>query len=131
MAYFKKRKKKGPNKNQERVARGNVDRNRAPLGTVYPQVAELVVDLEFVSQEGHVLENETRNFGPDDPLDLTLDCPGRCGNGTMDLAGKVENVVRNLQTEAEGRATCPMLVFAGSSETCGTQLVANIGVKYR
>ncbi len=106
------------------------DRSRAPLGTVFPSVAELVVDLEFISPDGHILSTETRTFSPDDALDLSAPCPGRCGNGTMDLAGKVDNVVRNNLPQSEGSARCPMALFAGSTDTCGTQLHCRISVSY-
>ncbi|MBV9080587.1 MAG: hypothetical protein JO102_05650, partial [Elusimicrobia bacterium] len=82
--FRKRRRTKQLSKNEEKVRRGNAMRG-FPLSQEYPQVATLEVDLSFVSRDGVLLSEETRTFTGDDPVDLSASCPGRCGEGQMDL----------------------------------------------
>lgn len=128
MAYFRRRKPKTINKNQEKSAR---NRNQAgrQLSLVHPNVQRLTLDLEFVSPQGDLISSDQIDVGPSDIVDLSAPCPGRCGDGTMDLMGKVDDVVRRHETNSESRGRCQRPAF-GTGDPCGTELKARIEIAY-
>src|SRR5437016_4645303 len=101
-AYRKRRISKSLNKNELRSLR-NKPQDERSLQSHFPTVDKITIDLEFLSREGHILLNERREFDADAPFDLVTPCPGRCGDGTMDLKSKVESAVRSGDTNARGR----------------------------
>ena len=130
--YRKRRIQPSPNKNLAKVRRAENQRNRQQLSDVYPNVERLSVNLRFVSPQGHILADTRRQFGPSDVLDLEAPCPGRCGDGRMDLDGKIDSAIQQHATSSEGRGRCNRPVYMGSaSEECGTELQCRIEVSYR
>jgi hypothetical protein len=128
MAYFKRRKPKTVNKNQEKAARNRREAGR-PLSSLYPNVQRLVLDLSFVSPQGDLISEDQIQAGPSDVVDLAAPCPGRCGDGSMDLQGKVDEIVRRHETSSESRGRCARPAF-GSGDPCGTELRARIDITY-
>ena len=99
------------------------------LSAIYPNVQRLTLDLEFLSPQGDLISQDQIDAGPSDVVDLSAPCPGRCGDGTMDLQGKVEDVVRRHETASESRGKCARPAF-GTGDPCGTELHAHIGIAY-
>lgn len=132
--FFKRRGPSGPNKNEQKVQRGREAerRNRmgGGLGERYPTVERLSVGLEFTGPQGQSLERKTWTFGPSDACDLAAPCPGRCGEGKFDLAGKIGAVIEARQPLAEASGKCQQPLYSGSTEVCGCQLKCRIEVRY-
>lgn len=133
--YFRKRRRSvGPNKNQEKVIRSREEEGRAQrAGTLrsrYPGVEKLVVHLEFVSPQQHVLSQEERVFGQNDTLDLDVPCPGRCGEGTLDLESHVEKVLTERQPRSQSSGRCQHPIYMNANEECGTELRCRVEVQY-
>lgn len=128
MAYFKRRKAKTVNKNQEKSLRNRRQAGQ-PLSALYPNVQSLSLDLAFVSPQGDLISEDQIQAGPSDIVDLSAPCPGRCGDGTMDLAGKVGDIVRRHETSSESSGRCARPAF-GSGDPCGTELRARIEIAY-
>ena len=100
------------------------------LSAIYPNVQHLTLDLEFVSPQGDLISQDQVQAGPSDVVDLSAPCPGRCGDGSMDLQGKVEDIVRRHETNSESRGTCARPAF-GTGDPCGTELRARIEIAYQ
>jgi hypothetical protein len=100
------------------------------LGLMYPPVSTLNIRMEFVSPEGHSLSSEDRQFSPSDLVDFSAPCQGRCGNGRMDLEGKISQIVNAGQTTCETRGVCQELLYAGANDVCGCELRCVIKVAY-
>lgn len=132
MQYRKRRPQRTLNKNQQKVFRGQeAGRERPPLSASYPNVERLMVDLVFTNPQGDVLAERRNEWGPSDPVDFAAPCPGRCGDGRMDLEGKIQETVRRLSADAEGRGKCNRPIYAGAAEVCGCELRARIRVSYK
>jgi hypothetical protein len=127
--FHKRRRPKQLSKNEEKVRRGNA--RGLPLSQSFPQVEQLDVELSFASRDGVLLSEEHRTFTGDDPIDLSASCPGRCGEGKMDLEGKVRDVTSRREERSESRAVCPLPIYGGSSEPCACELRCRIEVRYR
>ncbi|MBI5202921.1 MAG: hypothetical protein HY925_15115 [Elusimicrobia bacterium] len=133
--YFKKRRPVGPSKNEQKLQRNREaearERNVGRLADAFPQVDRLTVNLELMSPQQQALaEPETRIFGPDDRVELSVPCPGRCGQGSFNLAGKVQAMVESSQSRAEATGICQEPLFAGASDVCGVKLLCKIEVQY-
>ena len=131
MTYRKRRIRPAPNKNAAKVRRRQATENLPPLDAVYPQVESLSVDLRFFNSRGDSLSERRAEFGPSDPADFEVRCPGLCGDGRMDLAGKIDEIVRRGETETEARGKCMRPLFLGSQDLCGHELRCRIRVAYR
>src|SRR5206468_856123 len=120
MPFKKRRIQKSHNKNLKKVMRGQSE--AVILGTRYANVQRLDIQLDFISPEGVLLSSENRSFTPNDPMDLTADCPGRCGNGRMDLEGKINQIINSGQVSCDTQGLCQEIIYADMKEVCGTQL---------
>lgn len=132
MQYRKRRPHRTLNKNQQKVVRGQeAGRERPPLSASYPAVERLLVELVFSNVQGDIIEERSAEWTPSDPVDFSAPCPGRCGDGKMDLEGKIGETIRRQAPEAEGRGKCLRPIYAGASEVCGIELRARIRVTYK
>ncbi|MCX5787494.1 MAG: hypothetical protein NTX64_03130 [Elusimicrobia bacterium] len=134
--YFKKRRIVGPSKNEEKLRRAADaearERSVTRLSDQFPTVARLTVQLDLLSPQNHPLaEHQTRVFKPEDRADFSVPCPGRCGQGTFNLAAKVQSVVEARQPVSEGTGICQEPLFAGSADVCGVKLVCRIEAAYK
>lgn len=91
----------------------------------------LTVALRFLTPQGAILGEKSFNLGPDGQVDFHVECPGPCGDGQMDLGGKIADVIGRGETQSEGRGQCAQILYAGSPDTCGCQLHCQIQVTYR
>ncbi|MBI4348757.1 MAG: hypothetical protein HY553_18100 [Elusimicrobia bacterium] len=133
--YFKKRRPVGPSKNEQKLQRNREaearERNVGRLSDAFPQVERLTVRLELLSPQQHSLaEPETRVFKAQDRIELSVPCPGRCGQGSFNLAGKVQAVIESHEASADATGTCQEPLFAGATEVCGVRLSCKIEVQY-
>ncbi len=133
--YFKKRRPVGPSKNEEKLQRNREaearERNQGRLADVFPLVERLTAHLELMSPQQHSLADpETRVFKSEDRVDLSVPCPGRCGQGSFNLAGKVAAMVENHEPKADATGVCQEPLFAGASDVCGVKLFCKIEVQY-
>lgn len=133
--YFKKRRPVGPSKNEEKLQRNREaearERNLGRLVDQFPQVEQMTIHLDLLSPQQHSLaEPETRVFKSEDRVDLSVPCPGRCGQGSFNLAGKVTALVEGHETKAEASGICQEPLFAGASDVCGVRLACKIEVQY-
>jgi hypothetical protein len=133
MAYFKKKRKAGPSKNELKLARARqADASERAAGTVrsnFPSVSKLGIDLTFLSEHGVVLGHEALSLAADDPTMFEAECPGMCGSGSFDFSAKVEQTVSAAQERAEGSAVCPVTLPSGKQ--CGCQAKVVITAQYK
>lgn len=133
MAYFKKRRKAGPSKNELKLARARqAEASERAAGVVrsnFPSVQKLDIELTFLSEQGQVLEQQKISLGPDDPCVFEADCPGMCGSGSFDFSTKVEQTVLAHSEHSEGAALCPILLPSGKQ--CACQAKAVVDIRYR
>jgi hypothetical protein len=130
---FKPRRRRGPagpNKNEKKVLREERSRGGVTLGQMFPTVQKLTVQVDFLTPQEELLDQQTLTFGARDVFGLTLPCQGRCGSGEFDLSGKVRSVVETRQTQAEGRGVCQEPLFNGSKDPCGFHMRCRIDVSY-
>lgn len=127
MPYKKKRIIKSPNKNQERSQRGQS--SSLSLQNYFPEVERLIVDLRFMSKHGHLLQDEHREYGPNDPVNFLETCPGGCWEGKTNLQGKIESIVRQRHSDGRGQARCAEQLY-GSSDPCGCEIDCKVSVVY-
>ncbi|MFA6002815.1 MAG: hypothetical protein WC881_01975 [Elusimicrobiota bacterium] len=132
--YRKRRKNQGPNKNEEKVQRAADARNRdnssGSLGTRFPTVKKLKIQLQFLSAQSQVLDEKTLDLGPSDNCKFDVPCPGRCGAGVFDLYTAVLQAVRNRQPLAENSAPCAEPSYPGSREACGCKVTCRMELEY-
>lgn len=89
------------------------------------------MELRFFNKEGNPLGEKMVAAGPSDPVELEVACSGLCGDGRMNLVGKIEEMVRNRTSSAQAAGRCPQKLFAGSSESCNHELRARIEITYQ
>ena len=133
--HFKKRKGfTGPNKNEEKVMRGEAAERRARsvgiMGPRFPLVKRLEIHLIFLNAQQHVLEERKLSLGPLDSCDLKAPCPGRCGVGAFDVFAIVETAVEAKHSQLESSLKGAEALFAGSTEKCGCELKAHLEMTY-
>ena len=133
--FFKKRRgPQGPNKNEQKVRRGqdaaDHARRTGALSQHHPSVERLCVQLNFLGAQNQPIDQQTRVFGPSDICDFSVPCPGRCGTGAFDLAAKIQAVVETRQALSESSGLCKVPLFAGSPDACGLQLKCRVEVRY-
>ncbi len=128
--YRKKKRPTGPSKNEEKVERGRQAKGQMSLGARYPEARNLTVSLSFSGPQGQSFGQETRTFAPQDPCDFAVPCPGRCGVGSFDLAGKIDAVLAAHEAESRASGVCQEAPFGGA-DTCGCKLDCVITVAYR
>lgn len=133
--YFKKRRIAGPSKNEQKIQREREaearERSRGRLGDAFQQVERVTVRLELVSPQGAPLaEPETRSFKASDRADFSVPCPGRCGQGSFNVEGKVQSMIEANAPSAEASGTCQEPLYAGATEVCGVRLKCRIDIQY-
>jgi len=101
------------------------------LRAQFPFIQHLTIHLKYQSKEGVILDDQHREFHPDDPVDLSALCAGRCGTGQVDLAQKVNAMVENRETRGTGRALCQEPISSGADETCGCELNCQLKIQFR
>ena len=101
------------------------------LSDAFPQVERLTVGLELLSpQNAPLSERETRVFKPEDKCDFSVPCPGRCGQGSFNLAAKLQAVVESHETASQSSGTCQEPLYVGSPDVCGVKLNCQIQIQY-
>ncbi|MBL0349089.1 MAG: hypothetical protein IPP68_01770 [Elusimicrobia bacterium] len=102
--FFKKRRRgaPGPSKNELKVRRRRADANEAaqqrPLSEEIPGVQRVTLQLDFLTPQRQVLDQQTHVFNAADTADFTAECLGRCGGtGIFDLSDKVQQAVNARQ----------------------------------
>ena len=122
--YRKKRRKAGPNKNQEKVQRGREAEAEAhAAGTLmsrFPSVRGVKVKITITSPQGVVLDETDDLIGPNDAFQIAADCPGRCGSGCFDFAEQVAQSLTNLQEQGSAEVACAEQLYGGGPEACGS-----------
>ncbi|MBI3550805.1 MAG: hypothetical protein HY078_17355 [Elusimicrobia bacterium] len=133
--YYKKRRvNSGPTKNEEKAARTieqkRQERSGDTLAHLYPNVQRIAIELEILSPQKLQLSKETRIFNPGDRYKFSVPCPGRCGQGSFDLAGKIEQVVTNRERTSTSHGQCKEPLYAGAAETCACELNCKIEITF-
>lgn len=135
--FFKKRRRgnAGPNKNQKKVMRADSDAKKAGfLGLIserFPHVQTVNLQLDFMTPEQQLLDQESYSLEPTDPCDFTAVCPGRCGGvATFDFSAKVTSILQSRQPVGEASGTCQQPLYAGSPDACGLRLRCKIEAEY-
>ncbi len=121
--YRKKRRKVGPNKNQEKVQRGLEAEAEAhaagTLATRFPSVRGVKVRITVTSPQGVVLDETDALIGPSDPFQIEASCPGRCGSGSFDFAEIVTQSLTKLEEHGTTETSCAEPLYGGGPEACG------------
>ena len=132
--YFKKRRAQGPSKNEQKVMRAKDAENQARsagiLGEKFPSVRQLNIRLVFTDSKQHVIDEKTLSFGPSEACLFTIPCPGRCGAGSFNFAGKVQDTVLAALAVSEASGKCSEPLYAGSPEACGCQAKCQLEIDY-
>jgi hypothetical protein len=130
MVYRKRRILPAKNKNDAKVKRRKGDVQQPSLGTLYPNVKQIEIGLQFYDARGNFLDEMDMIVGQDDEADFRVDCPASCGDGRMDLEAKIKEVVSRNQTKADAKGRCNRTLYPGSPDICGTELRCTIDVTY-
>jgi hypothetical protein len=130
MVYRKRRILPAKNKNDAKVKRRQGDVQQPLLSVLYPGVKQIEIALQFYDARGNFLDERDMIVEQQDEADFRVDCPS-CGDGRMDLEGKIKDVVSRKQTSADAKGRCNSVLFAGSSDVCGTELRCRINVAYQ
>jgi hypothetical protein len=117
--YPKKKRKKGPSKNDEKLQRAQsaADDARA-AGTLvanFPGVAGLKVSISIKGAQGQLLEEKTLNIGANDPFLVATDCPGACGSGKFEFADYVAEALTQGRLAGKVDLPCGMPSYGGGS----------------
>lgn len=88
-----------------------------------------MLDVQFLNRQGHLLQDDHLEYGPNDPINFMIPCPGGCGDGKTDLQSKIEHVVRQHLTSGEGHAQCGRQLYS-NTELCGCEVRCQIRVVY-
>ena len=122
--YRKKRRKAGPNKNQEKVQRGReAEAEGHAAGTLssrFPAVRGVKVKITISSPQGVVLDETDDLIGPNDAFQIGADCPGRCGSGSFDFAELVAASLTKLEEQGSAEMTCAEPPYGGGPDACGS-----------
>lgn len=123
-----RRVQKGPTKNEKKIRRRE-DASRdyaAPLERRFPGLKHLSVELVFTDARGTVMKEEALRLTPEDPCDLTFDCPGICGVGKFDLAARIERALTEAEISFEAAADCGSPRYGTVKEPCGSSLKCRV-----
>lgn len=132
MSYRKKRILPAPNKNDAKVfRRESTSQSGIRLEMLNPAADRISLQLEFYDSRGNLLDQRSQSFGPNDRIDLQINCMGSCGNGKIDLEGKIKGMLDARDTVSDGKAKCLQTLYAGSSDICGHELRCRISINYK
>jgi len=127
--YFKKRKKgSGPNKNEQKVMRGN--QTRSPLSSRFPTVKRLQFNLVFLDGQQNILDEKKLSLSPSDPCPQSESCPGRCGKGSFDFSAKIAAAVASAAPVIESSDKCAQALYANSPDVCGCEAKCRMEFDY-
>jgi len=130
MVYRKRRILPAKNKNAAKVKRRQGDVEQPALSTLYPNVKQIEIALQFYDARGNFLDESDMIVEQGDEADFRVDCPASCGDGRMDLEAKIKEVVSRNQTTAEAKGKCNRILYPGSPDMCNTELRCRIQVTY-
>ena len=136
MAGYRKKRRgpQGPNKNEKKVMRSRDAEKQAiiagSLKERFPFIKHLNIHLVIRGAQQQLLDEKSLSLGPGDPCLFSVPCPGRCGNGSFDFSGKVEETVKALLPASESSAKCAKPLFAGASEVCGCEIKCRMELDY-
>ena len=135
--FFKPKRRRtnaGPNKNESKVLRReSTERGKGSaetLGDRFPNVGRLVLDMHFITPQDQPFEDVKRTMNAADPLDLYLECPGRCGDGSFDLSERVAAMVDAQRKRSNEKLVCPQPIYAGPAGACDFRLECQIEVQF-
>jgi hypothetical protein len=133
--YRKKRRgPQGPNKNEKKVMRSRDAEKQAiiagALGEKFPSIKHLNIQLVIRGAQQQLLDQKSLSMGPEDPCLFSTPCPGRCGTGSFDFSGKVEETAAARLPASESSGKCAKPIFVGSSELCGCEIKCRMEVDY-
>lgn len=133
--YRKKKRVTGPSKNEEKIERNRqadflAGRSNS-LSARFPDVTSLRVTLAFFGPQGQSYGEEKRTFNPNDPCVFSVPCPGRCGVGAFDLAGKLADVLAAHEPTSKATGICQEPLYAGAAARCECRLECSIDASYR
>ncbi|MBI3298273.1 MAG: hypothetical protein HYZ75_08925 [Elusimicrobia bacterium] len=135
MAQYRKRRiAHGPNKNEEKVRRGQEAETRSrstSLGERFPAVDRLILELTVTAPQDGSVERSTRDISADQGCELTLGCPGRCGRGVFDLAAMVTAAVEAKNPAATGAAVCQEPFLPGLPDVCGVKVDCRLTITFK
>ncbi len=121
--YRKKRRKTGPSKNDEKVARGREalaeSQSAGTLSSRFPTVRAIKFRIAVVSPQGVTLDETEDQLGADDAFIVEADCPGRCGSGSYDFSEIVAASVSKLEDHGTAQIACAEPLYGGGPESCG------------
>jgi hypothetical protein len=121
--YPKKRRKAGPSKNEEKVQRGREAEAEAraagTLSTRFPAVRGVKVRITVTSPQGVTLAENEDLLSPEDPFQISADCPGRCGSGSFDFAEMVAQSLSRRDEQGSAQVACVEPLYGGGPENCG------------
>lgn len=135
MAQFRKRRANaGPNKNEEKIRRGQEAESRARQAGVlrerFPGLSGLTLELTATHPQSGQSDRETRVIAADGACAFTVPCPGRCGRGTFDLTEMVTAAVEARRAEAQASAVCQEPFVPGLPDPCGYKLECRLEARY-
>lgn len=135
--FYKKRRRSGPgpNKNELKVRRRNEADNpnagRRPLSAEFPGVEQMTLQMEFLTPQGQILDEQKRVFEADDFPELLVECMGRCGGeGVFDLSEPIHRGVADRNTHPLSALVCAHRLYPGAPDTCGAQLRTRIDLRF-
>ncbi len=133
--YRKRRIAHGPSKSELRAARNEraeIQKTRAgTLRQRFPQVSSLELNLRIETPAGTILDQLSRQVGPDEPLQLDVPCPSSCAGGNFSLTEAVETFLNSSTETQEGLSICPMASYADSRTPCGTKLYYRLSIQHK
>jgi len=134
MPFKKRRPMKSISKNQVRLNRREAEERMAnsagSLLTRFPFVKNLEIQLDFTGTRGELLDSEHRIFQAGDLLNFSVNCPGRCGNGRIEMETVVLQMFQNHENSRDISGRCRELLYPGSSETCGVEIRGTMVAQY-
>lgn len=127
--FPKKRRKPGPSKNEEKIRRNeDADRRGAiPLGVAYPRLESVTGELTFSLAVGGVLDIKRIDANRNQNLNLSFDCPGRCGSGKFHVGPKLTQAVAQNRERLDVAEKC--LERTMGVEPCGCELKGTLTLR--
>lgn len=127
--FPKRRRKPGPSKNEEKVRRQDEAERRAsiPLAAAFPRLERLTGELSFVLPPGSVLETKTIDAGREENLNLSFDCPGRCGRGRFHLGPKVAAAIAQNREVLQIADACTERSMG--TDACGCEMRGTLNLR--
>lgn len=128
-SFRKRRRQAGPSKNELKVLRGRPERQNT-LRSRFPEVARVSLALRFTGERGQVFDEVRRVVQPDEGLDLSAACPGRCGVGNFSFDALVTEAVASRKNLIESSAVCAEPLAPGLPQTCGCTLDCRVDLEF-